>query len=65
VTIMTDQKQERKDDTRRKIIAGAVALEYAEQNAGFAAELAALLNQCVTRPQDRALFDFLHDRTPD
>jgi hypothetical protein len=62
---MSDQKQDRKDDTRRKIIAGAVALEHAGQNAGFAAELTALLNQYVTRPQDRALFDFLSDRTPD
>lgn len=59
------QQQKRKDDTRRKIITGALVLERAEADAAFAAELAALLNRYVTRPQDRALFDFLSDRTPD
>jgi hypothetical protein len=60
-----DAAQKRKDDTRRKIIAGALVLERAETDAAFAAELAALLNRFVTKPQDRALFDFLGDRTPD
>jgi hypothetical protein len=59
------QQQKRKDDTRRKIIAGALVLERAETDAAFAAELTALLNHYVTKPQDRALFDFLSDRTPD
>lgn len=60
-----DQKQRRKDETRRKVIAGALVLEHAERKADFAAELHALLNAYVTRPQDRALFDFLKDRVPD
>jgi hypothetical protein len=49
--------QERKRDTRRKIIAGALALEHAEQNPDFRKELTRLLEQHVTRPQDRELFD--------
>jgi hypothetical protein len=60
-----DAAQKRKDDTRRKIIAGALMLERAETDPVFAAELVALLNHYVTKPQDRALFDFLSDRTPD
>jgi hypothetical protein len=60
-----DTSQQRKDDTRRKIIAGAIALEHAQTDPGFAAELAALLNRYVMKPQDSALFDFLSDRDPD
>jgi hypothetical protein len=62
---MTDQEQQRKDDTRRKILAGAAVLQHAENDAAFAAELTALLNSYVTEPRNRALFDFLRDRTPD
>jgi hypothetical protein len=57
-----DQNQQRKDDTRRKIIAGAIALEYAQHDPDFAAALAGLLNEKVTKPADRALFDFLPER---
>jgi hypothetical protein len=46
---------ERKADTRRKIIAGAIALEHAEINADFGAELWRVLARHVTRPDDRAL----------
>lgn len=59
---MTDQEQQRKNDTRRKIIAGALALEHAQHDPDFAATLAGLLNEHVTKPQDRALFDFLPER---
>lgn len=50
---------ERKRDTRRKIIAGALALEHAEQNpdSEFAAVFRKLLNRHVERDQDRELFD--------
>ena len=60
-----EQKQKRADDTRRKIIAGALVLEHMTIKADFAAEMVALLNRYVTRPQDRALFEFLDDRMPD
>jgi hypothetical protein len=51
------KSQERKADTRRKIIAGALALEHAEINSSFGAQLHKLLNEYVTRPDDRALFN--------
>jgi len=50
-------QQKRRDDTRRKIIAGALALEHAEIDPAFGAALAKLLNRYVKRPQDRALFE--------
>src|SRR3954447_19440696 len=57
---LQERKRKRRDDTRRKIIAGALALEHAETHGeddpAFAATLARLLNRFVTRPQDRDLF---------
>jgi hypothetical protein len=58
-------EQHRKDDTRRKIIVGAAALDLMTKDAAFAAEFTALMNHYVTKPRDRALFDFLTDRQPD
>lgn len=49
--------RERKEDTRRKIIAGALALEHATVNAQFRDELHKLIREHVTRDGDRALFD--------
>jgi hypothetical protein len=50
----------RRADSRRKIIAGALALEHAEAHGdddpAFRDTLFRLLNRYVTRPQDRALF---------
>ena len=50
--------QERKQDTRRKIIAGALALAHAQQHpeSDFARQLNVLIGQHVTKDQDRALF---------
>jgi len=48
--------QARKDDARRKIIAGALALEHAERDEEFGRTLNRLIGRFVTRPQDRALF---------
>jgi len=62
---LQETKQKRKNDTRRKVIAGALALEHAEVDPEFAAALTKLLNRYVTRPQDRSLFHFLDDRTPE
>lgn len=47
---------DRKKDTRRKIIAGALALEHAEKNEGFGGTLQRLLNEYVTKPAERELF---------
>lgn len=49
--------EERKRETRRKIIAGALALEHASLNPAFGAQLKKLLQEHVTREGDRALFD--------
>lgn len=48
-------QQKRKDDTRRKIIAGALALEH--QEPAFQKTLERLIEQHVQKPQERALFD--------
>lgn len=52
---------ERKADTRRKVIAGALALEHfgANQGSEFARVLFRLLDEYVIRPHDRVLFPFL------
>ncbi len=47
----------RRKDTRRKIIAGALALEHAEKDKTFGTALKRLLNEHVKRPEDRKLFD--------
>lgn len=48
-------EKERKIDTRRKIIAGAVALEHAEKNPEWGKDFLALLSKAVTRKDDREL----------
>lgn len=48
--------RERKLDTRRKIIAGALALEHAKRDDRFHAILVRLLDEYVERPVERALF---------
>lgn len=51
-------RQARKTDTRRKIIAGALALTHCEQHpdSEFARTLNALVAQYVTKDTERALF---------
>lgn len=49
--------EERKRDTRRKIIAGALALEHAKTDPAFRKELDSLLDRYVTKDEDRRLFD--------
>lgn len=56
------EHRDRKRDTRRKVIAGAIVLAHAEHNAQFRQELSRLFQLHVTRPHDRALFsDLLAD----
>ena len=47
--------QKRKDDTRRKIIIGAALLAHAEYDDTVKAQLWRILDQHVTRLQDRVL----------
>ena len=52
-----EKSKERKRDTRRKVIAGAYALEHCEFDPAFKATLFGLLDQYVERAADRELFD--------
>ena len=57
------KQAERKADTRRKVIAGALALEHYEKNpdSEFRRILRRLLDEYVVRPHDRALFPELDE----
>ena len=57
------KEAERKADTRRKVIAGALALEHFEANKGseFARTFLRLLDEYVVRPHDRMLFPVLDE----
>lgn len=52
-----NDQRARKNDTRRKIITGGLALKHASKNrdSGFTKKLLALLNEYITRAQDRQL----------
>lgn len=52
-----EREKQRKQDTRRKIIAGALALEHLEKDDHFRATMEMLLHEHVTRDPDRALFN--------
>lgn len=54
-----DRQQKRKDDTRRKIISGALALEHAERNpdSEFSRTMLRLIQEGTKSDKDRALFD--------
>lgn len=49
--------QDRKADTRRKIIAGAMALKHCEHDPMFRETLFGLLDDQLVRAEERALFD--------
>jgi hypothetical protein len=56
-----NKQAQRKADTRRKVIAGALALEHFEANrdSEFGRIMFRLLDEYVVRPHDRALFGWL------
>jgi hypothetical protein len=51
--------KERKTETRRKIIVGALAINHMEKNpnSAFTKTLKPILDEYVTRPEERALFN--------
>ena len=51
------RQDERKDDTRRKILDGALIQEYAKDHPEQEALLQKLRRERLTRDNDRALFD--------
>lgn len=56
------KSEERRKATRRKIIAGALALEHMAHDNQFSDTLQQLLDQHVKRPEDRALFECLNTK---
>jgi hypothetical protein len=54
-----EAKKARSQDTRRKILAGAVMLTRAAQDDDVNVLLRSALDEALTRPDDRALFNFL------
>jgi prefoldin subunit 5 len=52
-----ESKRERKADTRRKILVGAIVLAKVEQKVMDQAKLRDWLDEALTRDDDRALFD--------
>jgi hypothetical protein len=56
-------RRARKDDTRRKILAGAIVLARVDQGLIPESEFRAWLDGALTRADDRALFE-LPPRTP-
>lgn len=61
------REQARKDDTHRKVIAGALSLEHMAKNpqSEFAKILGRLLDEYVKRPAERALFPSLPASSPE
>jgi len=53
------QVQNRKQDTRRKILVGAVALEEMKKDVKLKSQIDKLLELNLTRSNDRELFDLL------
>lgn len=51
-----EANRQRKADTRRKILIGAVVLAKIERNEFRQEQLDRMLNEALTRPDDRALF---------
>ena len=53
-----ERQKERKEDTRRKIIVGALVLTHMEKNkrSEFAKKVNALINEYVVKDKERALF---------
>ena len=47
---------ERKDDTRRKVLAGATVLEWTRRDSEFSSRLMTELRRFLVRDADRALF---------
>jgi hypothetical protein len=59
-----ENKRQRDIDTRRKILAGAAALDEAERDATYKTAFYKLLDRFLTKPNDRALFEELPPLPP-
>lgn len=52
-----EAKKSRADDTRRKILIGAMMLDHMEKNEATKTSVMGKLDAFLTRPDDRQLFD--------
>jgi hypothetical protein len=52
-----ESRRNRKEDTRRKILVGAIILAKVEHGEISGAQLRQWLSESLTRPDDRALFE--------
>ena len=52
-----ESKKKRKDDTRRKILVGAIVLAKVERGEFSDSKLRQWLSESLTRPDDRELFE--------
>lgn len=52
-----NRKEERRKDTRRKILIGSMLTTYADKNPRYQARLSLALDRFLTRKSDRDLFD--------
>lgn len=59
-----EARRNRKAETRRKILAGAIVLARVEQGRLSEAEFHAWMDEALTRADDRALFDLSAQQTP-
>lgn len=59
-----EQKRKRTEDTRRKVLVGAVILAKVERGEWPEAKLIELMDQALTRLDDRALFNLPPQSTP-
>lgn len=51
-----ERTKDRKRDTRRKILAGAIVLQHAQDDEQFKTAIDKLLNRYLTKDNDRELF---------
>jgi uncharacterized protein involved in exopolysaccharide biosynthesis len=52
-----DQRKKRSEDTRRKVLVGAIVLARVERSEWPADKLREMMDKALTREDDRALFD--------
>ena len=57
-------RRARKDDTRRKILVGAIVMTKVEQGEMDQTQLQRWLDRALVRPDDRALFELLPQVAP-
>jgi hypothetical protein len=59
-----DAKKVRSDDTRRKILLGAMLLDQMDKNEGMKKNMIGQLDSYLTRSDERALFDLTEKSPP-